>query len=148
MSKKRLSPVMRLGHAAALMKGNALYPISHVNVKTYSIPENSRICSQENLFPGAMPKYIVLGMVHHEAFTGRRDLSPFNFQHCIYYLSHRACGLSFEQVLFLYDDDVLKNDQTVSHFVEKYRRCIRNRSSRCFNHGSCSLQMFNQCYRL
>ena len=28
-----------------------------------------------------MPKYIVLGMVNHKAFTGKRDLSPFNFQH-------------------------------------------------------------------
>lgn len=28
-----------------------------------------------------MPSYIVLGMVNHEACTGRRDLSPFNFQH-------------------------------------------------------------------
>ncbi|XP_071333652.1 uncharacterized protein F54H12.2-like [Trachinotus anak] len=79
--KVSVSPAVRLGHAAALMKGNALYPISRVNVKTYSIPENSRICSQENLFLGAIPKYIVLGMVHHEAFTGRRDLSPFNFIH-------------------------------------------------------------------
>jgi len=79
--KVSVSPAVRLGHTAALMKGNALYRISRVNVKTYSIPENSRICSQENLFLGAMPKYIVLGMVHHEAFTGRRDLSPFNFIH-------------------------------------------------------------------
>ncbi|TWW55983.1 hypothetical protein D4764_09G0010330 [Takifugu flavidus] len=72
---------IRLGHAAALMKGNALYPLSRVNVKTYSIPANSRVCNQENLFLGSIPKYVVLGMVHHEAFTGRRDLSPFNFRH-------------------------------------------------------------------
>ncbi|TWW77700.1 hypothetical protein D4764_12G0010900 [Takifugu flavidus] len=74
-------PPVRLGHAAALMKGNALYPLSRVNVKTYSIPANSRVCNQENLFLGSIPKYVVLGMVHHEAFTGRRDLSPFNFRH-------------------------------------------------------------------
>ncbi|XP_040898832.1 uncharacterized protein F54H12.2-like [Toxotes jaculatrix] len=68
-------------HAAALLKGNALYPLSRINVKTYSIPENSRVCNQENLFLGAMPKYVVLGMVHHEAFTGSREMSPFNFIH-------------------------------------------------------------------
>ncbi|KAL7389077.1 hypothetical protein ABVT39_026128 [Epinephelus coioides] len=28
-----------------------------------------------------MPKYIVLAMVNHEAFTGKSDLSPFNFAH-------------------------------------------------------------------
>ncbi|XP_067456274.1 uncharacterized protein F54H12.2-like [Thunnus thynnus] len=69
------------GHASALLRGNALYPLSRVSVKTYSIPENSRVCNQENLFLGTMPKYIVLGMVNHEAFTGRRNLSPFNFHH-------------------------------------------------------------------
>ncbi|KAM9345107.1 uncharacterized protein F54H12.2-like [Symphorus nematophorus] len=77
-----VSPAVRLDHVAALMKGNALYPLSRVTRKTYSIPENSRICNQENLFLGAIPKYVVLGMVHHDAFTGRRDLSPFNFKHC------------------------------------------------------------------
>ncbi|TKS65887.1 hypothetical protein D9C73_028356 [Collichthys lucidus] len=81
VKKVTVSPAIRLGHAAALLRGNALYPLSRVNVKTYSIPANSRICNQENLFLGAMPKYVVLGMVHHEAFTGRRDLSPFNFVH-------------------------------------------------------------------
>lgn len=81
VKKVTVSPAVRLGHAAALMKGNALYPLSRFSVKTYSIPENSRICNQENLFLGAMPKYVVLGMVHHDAFTGRRDLSPFNFRH-------------------------------------------------------------------
>ncbi len=78
----------------------------------------------------------------------QHTLSTVCGQHCVYYLCHRACGVSFERLLSLYDDDVIKNDQTVSHFVEKYRRCIRNRSSGCFNHGTCSLQMFNQCYNI
>ncbi|XP_071402891.1 uncharacterized protein F54H12.2-like [Centroberyx affinis] len=81
VKKATVSPAVRLGHSAALLKGNALYPLSRINVKTYSIPQNSRICNQENLFLGTMPKYLVLGMVNHEAFTGRNDLSPFNFIH-------------------------------------------------------------------
>lgn len=81
VKKVTVSPAVRLGHAAALARGNALYPLSRVNVKTYSIPQNSRVCNLENLFLGTMPKYVVLGMVRHDAFTGRRDLSPFNFRH-------------------------------------------------------------------
>ncbi|KAI3374106.1 hypothetical protein L3Q82_005924 [Scortum barcoo] len=65
----------------ALQRANALYPLSRVTVKTFSIPANSRICNQDNLFLGPVPKYLVLGMVHHEAFTGKRNLSPFNFIH-------------------------------------------------------------------
>lgn len=81
IKKTTVSSAVHLGHAAALLRGNALYPLSCVNVKTYSIPANSRICNQENLFLGTMPKYIVLAMVNHEAFKGRSDLSPFNFVH-------------------------------------------------------------------
>ncbi|XP_078027335.1 uncharacterized protein F54H12.2-like [Epinephelus lanceolatus] len=81
VKKTTVSPAVRLGHAAALLRGNALYPLSRVNVKTYSIPENTRVCNQENLFLGTMPKYVVLAMVNHEAFTGKSDLSPFNFAH-------------------------------------------------------------------
>ncbi|KAM6892598.1 uncharacterized protein F54H12.2-like [Xenentodon cancila] len=81
VKKVTVSPAVRLGHEAALLKGNALYPLSRVNVKTFSIPENSRICNQENLFLGTMPKYIVIAMTNHEAFTGKRNLNPFNFVH-------------------------------------------------------------------
>ncbi|TWW53983.1 hypothetical protein D4764_0287180 [Takifugu flavidus] len=50
-------------------------------VKKVAVSPAVRVCNQENLFLGSIPKYVVLGMVHHEAFTGRRDLSPFNFRH-------------------------------------------------------------------
>lgn len=88
VKKVPVFPAIRLGHAAVLMKGNVLYRLSHVNVKTYSFPKNSRICTQENLFLGTMPKYVVLGMVHHKAFTGKRYSSIFttttlNIQPCV-----------------------------------------------------------------
>lgn len=66
VKKVTVSPAVQLGHAAAMMKGNALYPLSRVCVKTYYIPENSGICNQENLFLGTMPKYLILGMIHHD----------------------------------------------------------------------------------
>lgn len=81
IKKAAISPAMRLGQAASLLRVNALYSLSHVNVKTYSIPENSQICNQDNLFLCTMPKYIVLGIGNHEAFTGKNELSPFSFIH-------------------------------------------------------------------
>ncbi|KAI3371618.1 hypothetical protein L3Q82_024183 [Scortum barcoo] len=53
----------------------------HSSDGTFSIPANSRICNQDNLFLGPVPKYLVLGMVHHKGFTGKRNLSPSNFIH-------------------------------------------------------------------
>ena len=64
-------------------------------------------------------------------------------QHCVYYLYHRACGLSFQQVLSLYDDDAIKNDLEASNFVKKFQRCIRNRSKFC-QQGACSLETFKR----
>ncbi|XP_057675664.1 uncharacterized protein F54H12.2-like [Corythoichthys intestinalis] len=74
-----VSPAVSLGHEAALRKENALYPLSRINVKTYSIPQQSRTCQQDNLFLGPMPRYVVVGLVAHTAFTGRRESNPFNF---------------------------------------------------------------------
>lgn len=88
VKKVQVSPDVILGHSAALMKSNAIYPISRVVVKNYSIPAQSRVCSQDNLFLGRLPKYIVLGLVDHRAFVGARNLNPFNFQHAnLEYLS-------------------------------------------------------------
>lgn len=76
-----VSPAVALGHAAALRRENALYPISRINIKTYSIPQNSRTCQQDNLFLGPIPRYVVISMVNHADFVGRRQGNPFNFQH-------------------------------------------------------------------
>lgn len=46
VKKVTVAHAMRLGHIVALTKGNALYPLLCISVKTYSIPENSRICNQ------------------------------------------------------------------------------------------------------
>lgn len=124
VKKVTVSPAVRLGHAAALMKGNALYPLSRVNVKTYSLPENSRVCNQENLFLGAMPKYVVLGMVHHEAFAGRRDLSPFNFIHNdVEYLALCQDGRQIPAKAF---QPQFNNGQSVREFYNIYQATGRH----------------------
>ncbi|KAI3373848.1 hypothetical protein L3Q82_022430 [Scortum barcoo] len=45
-------------HTVALQRANTLYPLSRIMVKTLSIPANSRICNQDNLFLGPVPKYL------------------------------------------------------------------------------------------
>ena len=53
--------------------GNVLLPLLLVNAKTYP--------SQQEYFSWEPYLSMVIGMVNHEAFTGRRHLSPFNFMH-------------------------------------------------------------------
>jgi hypothetical protein len=62
------------------MKGNALYPLQRITMKTFSIPVGSRICSHENLFLGPLPRYIVIGLVDHASNTGSLHKNPFHFQ--------------------------------------------------------------------
>ena len=68
--KVSVSPAVRLGHSQAVMKGNALYPLQRITMETFSIPGGSRICSQENLFLGPLPRYMVIGLVDHTSNTG------------------------------------------------------------------------------
>lgn len=65
--------------------------------------------------------------------------------HCIYYLCHRACGLSFNQVLKLYQQDPIKNDLMVYNFVKKYQRCIK-KPTRTSKQTNYSFQLFKDCY--
>ena len=77
---------------------------------------------------------------HNRSF--QHILSTTCGQHCVYYLCQRARGLSFENVLSLYGEDVLSNDEKVAYFVKKYQRCIMLQKAQSFHHTVCSLQMF------
>ena len=46
-----------------------------------TIEEGSSQFTRDNLFLGKLPQRIMLAMVETEAFQGRRDKNPFNFQH-------------------------------------------------------------------
>lgn len=80
-------------------------------------------------------KYHNMQLQHH--------LSAVCGHHCVYYLSHRACGLSFEQMLSLYDQDVIKNDLMVYDYVKKYQHCIRNKLNCASKQGNCCFISFH-----
>lgn len=62
-------------------------------------------------------------------------------QHCVFYLTHRGCGLSFNNVIKLYHDNVFKNDKMVQFFVKKYRKNISPNPCVCFKQSAKSLNM-------
>ncbi|GFX65158.1 uncharacterized protein F54H12.2 [Trichonephila clavipes] len=67
--KVRVNPRVILGHAKALEKTSAKYPINRVLCKVYSIPKGSTSFFQDNIFSGQMPKKLFVGCVDNEAFT-------------------------------------------------------------------------------
>jgi len=78
----RVNPSVELGHKSGLTKKNAIYPYTRTKTSTYSIPKGTQSFIKENLFStGLLPKFIVIGMVRTEAFSGSLDHNPFDFQH-------------------------------------------------------------------
>lgn len=79
--KVKVSPGVSLGHAKALEKHNAKYPIDRIVCKTYSIPSGSWSFMQDNVFLGAMPKRVIIGLLDNSAINGQYNLNPFLFDH-------------------------------------------------------------------
>jgi hypothetical protein len=68
-------------------------------------------------------------------------------QHCVFYLCQRARGVSFEDVMSLYKDDLRSNGKVVACFVRKYQKCSNVYPLRTCNQGVCSRQMFQECHK-
>jgi len=79
--KVKLSPTVFLAHAKALNNSTAKYPIKRVVCKAFAIPQNYLYANYEKVFSGQLPTRIVVGLVDSRAFTGDRNVNPFNFQY-------------------------------------------------------------------
>ncbi|GFY27109.1 uncharacterized protein F54H12.2 [Trichonephila clavipes] len=79
--KVRVNRGVILGHAKALEKTSAKYPINRALCKVYSIPKESMSFIQDNIFSGQMPKTLFVGCVDNEAFHGAFSKSPYEFKH-------------------------------------------------------------------
>jgi len=79
--KVKVSPGVSLGHAKALEKSTAKYPINRVLCKTYSVSKGSWSFMQDNVFLGHMPKRIVVTCLENAAVNGQYSLNPFLFHH-------------------------------------------------------------------
>lgn len=62
--------------------------------------------------------------------------------HCVYYLYHRARGMSFQQVLSLYDKDAVKNDLEATALVKRFSRTCKSGESTFCHHNACSMETF------
>jgi hypothetical protein len=78
--KVQINPEVRIAHAKCLEKSNAKYPLTRVDMKPVSIPKNIRNFYRESLCSGALPSRIIFGFVDSEAFNGKDNKNPFNFQ--------------------------------------------------------------------
>jgi len=76
-----LNPSVINGHATGLSRQNAIYPLHHTEVTTFTIPKGQQSFTKDRLFPDQAPKLLMIAMVENIAFNGNIKKNPFNFQH-------------------------------------------------------------------
>ena len=79
--RAELNPSIINGHAAGLRTQNAIYPINHSEVMTFTIPKGQKSYVKDRLFPDGAPKLLLVAMIDNEAYNGNIKKNPFNFQH-------------------------------------------------------------------
>lgn len=79
--KVQVSPGVSLGHAKALEKSTAKFPVDRVICKTYAVSKGSYSFLQENVFVGPLPSRLIIGCVDNAAVNGQYNLNPFQFDH-------------------------------------------------------------------
>jgi len=77
----KISAGVLLAHAKLLSTTTAKYPLTRVEVKTFTIHSGVVGESLDNIILGQLPKRVIIGFVNNKAFNGDRTLNPFNFKH-------------------------------------------------------------------
>ncbi|XP_070170429.1 uncharacterized protein F54H12.2-like [Polyergus mexicanus] len=78
--RAKISAGLLLAHARILSKVTAKYPLTRVEVQTFTIHSGVVGESLDNVILGQLPKRIIVGFVNNKAFNGDRKLNPFNFK--------------------------------------------------------------------
>ena len=76
----KISPSIMLAHAKALNKTTAKYPLTRVEVKSFTMSSGTHGQTLDNIVLGQLPKRIIVAFFENKAFNGDRLLNPFNFQ--------------------------------------------------------------------
>jgi hypothetical protein len=78
--KCQLNPSLVLAHEKALLKSDAPFPINRVQMKSFAVSAGSQSITQQNVFMGAIPNRIIVGLVKNANVVGTKNLNPYNFQ--------------------------------------------------------------------
>ena len=67
-------------HNKALLSRNYKFPLTRVVMKFYTLGSGLNDLSEQNLVTGPLPTKVIVGLVRSDAFNGRFDKNPLNFQ--------------------------------------------------------------------
>ncbi|XP_015521580.2 uncharacterized protein F54H12.2-like [Neodiprion lecontei] len=78
--RMKIGPGILLAHARTLAKGTAKYPVTRVEVKSFTIHAGVQAETLDNVILGKLLKRVIIGFVSNKAFNGDIQRNPFNFQ--------------------------------------------------------------------
>ena len=73
----KLSPGILLAHANSLSRATAKYPLTRVEVKSFTLHSGINSETLDNVILGQLPKRIIIGCVTNSAVNGLRKRNPF-----------------------------------------------------------------------
>lgn len=76
-----VNPGVILGHAEAMKKTPAMYPLLKSDIRSFTIPSGSYSFVADDVFQGQIPTELMVAMTSAAAFSGSYSKNPFNFQH-------------------------------------------------------------------
>ena len=77
----KINPGILMAHTNALTKTTAKYPVTRVEVKTFTLHAGIHGDTIDNAILGQLPKRIIISFVDNKTFNGNQTFNPFNFQH-------------------------------------------------------------------
>ena len=76
-----MNPKVINDHSHGLKSNNAIYPVNHTELTTFTIPVGAMSHTRDRLFPICLPKALYITFVDNEAYNGDFTKNPYNFQH-------------------------------------------------------------------
>ncbi len=129
--KVRVSPTVSMAHELALKKMAAIYPIRHVECKTFVMPANIPNVRKDNIFTGNIPKTFVFGLVNAKGFSGDYSRNPYNFEDykvTTVTLTVNGEELPFKQLTLNYEDNK-------ENFIQAYNTLFSRTGKMNYNTG-------------
>jgi hypothetical protein len=119
VQKVRTVPSIQNTYIQMMEDGHPIpYFLKTPSVNYMTIEAGQMQFMRDNLFLGRMPRKIVLGMVDTNAYQGRRDLNPYNFQHfglteiCLY-----KDGVPYPRPMINMDFQLNQYSEAYHHFM-------------------------------
>jgi hypothetical protein len=117
-----VSSNVRLAHEEALLKSNAKYPVRRIEMKFFTTAAGRSDLSEPNIINGVLPRRIIVGLVHSEAYGGHLSRNPFNFQN----FNLSSIGLKKNGIPTPFD--TIELDFEKHHFLQGYITLLQGTS--------------------